>query len=212
MLRAQGYVRIVKHVSERMFICKRLFSQLELCCFCGKNNSCCSIVCFRDSAELQTSPATWAVCPSTQPTGKLWIGLSCSAGFSKTCQAVMLREQHQRLGFSRGHCFTSGQGCIDLRFIRSMLSTQVTGGSPHECQYPTSWACVTVTILSQKSGACYWCSCESLQIILPSHVLKNTGRLWNNKLRNKLWATKSGTQAEIAYNPKDPDPFSLNGK
>lgn len=73
--------------------------------------------------------ATRAARPSTRPTGKLWIGWSCSAGFLTTRQPVM---QHWRLEFSRGCCFTSGQGRIDLRFRRSMLSVQVLRGSSRE--------------------------------------------------------------------------------
>lgn len=95
-------------------------------------------------------PSIWAVRLPHSPIGKLWIGLSRSAGFSKTRHAVMLGVQLRRLGFRRGYCFTSGQGRIDLRFIRSMLSTQVLGGSPHECQCPDELSRVTRTVPSHK--------------------------------------------------------------
>lgn len=89
--------------------------------------------------------ATGAARPSTRPTGKLWIGWSCSAGFLKTRQLVM---QQWRLEFSRGCCFTSGQGRIDLRFRRSMLSVQVLRGSSRECQQGSKR--ITVTIFCWK--------------------------------------------------------------
>lgn len=63
--------------------------------------------------------------PSSRPTGKPRIGVFRSAGFLKPRHAVMLGKQLWRQGFSRGCCLTSGQSHIDLRFIWSMLSTQV---------------------------------------------------------------------------------------
>lgn len=127
----------------------------RLCCFfvffCVK--PCCFVVCIRDSAGLQTASATRVARPSTRPTGETMDCFVLLGRLSETRRPVMLGERHRRLGFSRGCRFTSGQGRIDLRFRRSMLSARVLGGSPHECQQAAGWIAVTISSRNM-SDAC----------------------------------------------------------
>lgn len=129
--------------------------------------------------------ATRAARPSTRPTGKLWIGWSCSAGFLTTRQPVM---QHWRLEFSRCCCFTSGQGRIDLRFRRSMLSEQVLRGSSHECQQGSKgsqWP------YSAGSWVTHRYLCNSQQQIIVAVLKPHAGSITSNDT-GWLWYPSRG--------------------
>lgn len=90
--------------------------------FLLETNPRCSAVCITDSAALQTGWALGLRLFLTAHREAMDWCVSLRRLFKNTpsCDAP---EQLCRLGFRPGFCFTSGQGHIDLRFIRSMLST-----------------------------------------------------------------------------------------
>lgn len=142
-----------------------VFSLLELCCFCGKPTHAAQLSAseiqqnYKQAGDLGCVEGHTAPVAGHREAMDWFVSLCRLFKNTPSCDA---QRAALEAGIQLRLPLYKWSGCIDLRFIRSMLSTQVLGGSPHECQYPTSWA------MSQwPSDACYWCNCESLQIILP---------------------------------------------
>lgn len=197
-LHAESTRWIVKRVGERMFICKRLFPLLELCCFVEKQPMLLNCLLQRFS-RTTNKPSHLGCVPFHTAHREAMDWFVLLGRLFKNMPSCDAQRAAPEAGIQPRPLLYKWSG---LHWFKVYTINAISAGD----ERVTAWmsmsdelSFVTVTVLGQKSGARYWSGYESLQITLPSqaeHFLKNTGGLWNNELRNKLWPSRSGTHTE----------------
>lgn len=164
----------VEHVGKPMLICSfnaRVCLFPATIVFLWKTNPRCSIVCIRDSAELQTGRPLGlcgrAHSPSGRPQGSY--GLVCLARQAFQKHGKLWCSESSTVGWDSAEA--TALQVVRPHWFKVYTINAINAGVGRV----TTWmsishelSCVTVTIFSHKlSDACYWCNCESLQFILP---------------------------------------------